>query len=119
MASRARFALLLSGLLAVGAIATGLYVAINRDCGSAGACDDGATAFVIGVPLGLLGVALLAGAVGGWLRAPGLSAQISCTIWACVLLGAGAAIGGAANVLGIALVVLALVMGTLSVWVPR
>lgn len=119
MASRAGFALLLSGLLALGAIAAGLYVAGNRDCGSAGACDDGATAFVIGIPLVLLGVALLAGAVAGWQRAPGLSAQISCTIWACVLLGGGAAIGGAANVLGIALVVVALVMGTLSVWVPR
>ena len=119
MASRARFALLLSGLLSAGAIAAGLYVAVNRDCGSAGACDDGATALVIGVPLVLLGVALLAGAAAGWLRAPGRSAQVSCTIWACVLLGAGAAIGGAANVLGIALVVVALAMGALSVWVPR
>ena len=44
MASPARFALLLSGLLAVGAVALGLYVAVNRDCGSAGACDDGAAA---------------------------------------------------------------------------
>jgi hypothetical protein len=36
-----------------------------------------------------------------------------------VLLLAGGAIGGAANVLGIALAALAVVMGTLSVWVPR
>jgi len=74
---------------------------------------------VIGIPLAVLGAALLAGAVVGWLRAPGLGAQVSCTIWACVLLAAGAAIGGAANVLGIALVVLAVAMGALSVWVPR
>ena len=119
MPSRAGSALALSALLALGAIAAGLYVAVNRDCGSAGACDDGATALVIGIPLVLFGAALLAGAVVSRLRAPGLGAQVSCTIWACVLLGAGAAIGGAANVLGIVLVVIALVMGALSVWVPR
>lgn len=119
MLSRARFALLLSGALALGAIAAGLYIAVNQDCWSAGACDDGAAAYVIGIPLVLLGTALLAGAGIGWGKATGLAAQLSCTIWACVLLLAGAAIGGAANVLGIALALVAVVMGALSVWVPR
>lgn len=119
MDARAQVALLLSGALAVGAIATGLYIAVNQDCWSAGACDDGAAAYVIGIPLVLLGTAMLAGAGVGWARAPGLSAQVSCTIWACVLLLAGAAIGGAANVLGIALALVAVAMGALSVWVPR
>lgn len=119
MASRAQFALLLSCLLAVGAIGAGLYIAVNQDCRSAGACDDGAAAFVIGVPLVLLGVALLAYAAYGWTKAPGVTAQVSCLVWACVLLLAGGAIGGAANILGIVLAVLAVVMGTLSVWVPR
>ncbi len=119
MPSRAGFALLLSGLLAVGAIAVGLEIVISRDCRSSGACDDGAAALVIGVPLVLLGVAMLIGAAVGWLRAPGLGAQLSCTVWAGVLLLAGAAIGGAANLLGILLAALAVVMGALSVWVPR
>lgn len=119
MVSRAQFALLLSCLLAFGAIAAGLYIAVNQDCASAGACDDGATAYVIGVPLVLLGAGMLAGAAFGWAKAPGVSAQASCLVWACVLLLAGGAIGGAANVLGIALAMLAIVMGALSVWVPR
>lgn len=119
MESRARLALVLSCLLAVGAIATGLYVAVNQDCASAGACDDGATAYVIGVPLVLLGAGMLAGAAFGWAKAPGVSAQASSLVWACVLLLAGGAIGGAANVLGIALAAFAVVMGALSVWVPR
>lgn len=119
MEPRARFALLLSCVLALGAIAVGLYIAVNQDCGSAGACDDGAAAYVIGIPLVLLGAAMLAGAAFGWARAPGVGAQVSCLVWACVLLLAGGAIGGAANILGIALAVLAVVMGALSVWVPR
>jgi hypothetical protein len=119
MESRAHIALLLSCLLAIGSIAVGLYVAVNQDCRSAGACDDGAAAFVIGIPLVLLGVGMLAGAAFGWARAPGVTAQVCCLVWACVLLLAGGAIGGAANVLGIALAALAVVMGTLSVWVPR
>lgn len=119
MEPRARFALLLSCVLALGAIAAGLYIAVNRDCGSAGACADGAAAYVIGIPLVLLGAAMLAGAAFGWARAPGTGAQVSCLVWACVLLLAGGAIGGAANILGIALAVLAVVMGALSVWVPR
>lgn len=119
MEPRAQFALLLSGLLALGSIASGLYIAINRDCHSAGACDDGAAAFVIGIPLVLVGAGLLAYAAYGWARAPGLSAQVSCLIWACLLLLAGGAIGGAANILGIALAATAVVMGALSVWVPR
>lgn len=119
MEPRAQGALLLSCLLALGSIATGLYVAVNRDCRSAGACDDGAAAYVIGIPLVLLGAALLAYAAYGWAKAPGLAAQVSCLVWACVLLLAGGAIGGAANLLGIALAATAVVMGALSVWVPR
>lgn len=117
--SRARLALMLSALLSFGAIAAGLSIAVNRDCRSAGACDDGATAFVIGIPLVVLGLAMLAAAAVGWARRPGASAQVSCLVWACVLLLAGGAIGGAANVLGIALAVIAVAMGALSVWVPR
>ena len=119
MRSRALFALVLSAALAVGAIGAGLYIAVNQDCWSAGACDDGGAAYVIGIPLVLLGAAMLVGAAVGWARAPGVTAQLSCTVWACVLLLAGAAIGGAANVLGIALALAAVVMGALSVWVPR
>lgn len=119
MELRARIALLLSCLLALGSIASGLYIAINRDCRSGGACDDGAAAYVIGVPLVLLGAGLLAYGAYGMARAPGLTAQVSCLAWACVLLLAGAAIGGAANVLGIVLAATAVVMGALSVWVPR
>jgi hypothetical protein len=119
MASRAQFALLLSCLLALGAIAAGLHIAIEQDCASAGACDDGAAAYVIGIPLVAFGAGMIAGAAFGWLRSPGLVAQISCTVWACVLLLAGGAIGGAANMLGIALAAVAVVMGALSVWVPR
>lgn len=119
MEPRAQVALLLSCMLALGSIATGLYVAINRDCRSAGACEDGAAAYVIGIPLVLLGAALLAYAAYGRARAPGVTAQVSCLVWACVLLLGGGAIGGAANVLGIALAALAVVMGALSVWVPR
>lgn len=119
MPPRATFALLLSCLLALGAIGVGLEIVISRDCRSMGACEDNAVPFVIGIPLILLGAAMLAGAGAGWLRAPGLAAQVSCTVWACVLLLAGGAIGGAANVLGIALAVIAVAMGALSVWVPR
>lgn len=119
MEPRAQAALLLSCLLALAAIGAGLYIAVARDCRSAGACDDGAAAYVIGIPLVLLGAGLLAYAAYGWARAPALTAQLSCLVWACVLLLAGGAIGGAANVLGIALAVIAVVMGTLSVLVPR
>jgi hypothetical protein len=119
MEPRAQLTLLLSGLLALGAIGAGLYIAINQDCASAGACDDGATAYVIGVPLVLFGAAMLAGVAFGWAKAPGTTAQVCALVWACVLLLAGGAIGGAANVLGIALALLAVVMGALSVWVPR
>ena len=73
----------------------------------------------MGIPLVLLGVGMLAGAAFGWAKAPGVSAQVSCLVWACVLLLAGGAIGGAANLLGIALATFAVVMGALSVWVPR
>lgn len=119
MEARAQFTLLLSCLLAVGAIAAGLYIAINRDCRAAGVCGDDAVAFVVGIPLVLLGAGMLVGVAFGWTRAPGLSAQISSLVWACVLLLVGGAIGGAANVLGILLAVIAVIMGALSVWVPR
>lgn len=119
MEPRAQLALVLSCVLAVGAIAAGLYIAINRDCNAAGVCGDDAVAFVVGVPLVLLGAGMLAFATFGIARAPAMSAQVSCTVWACVLLLAGGAIGGAANVLGIALALIAVVMGALSVWVPR
>ena len=119
MPTRARFALLLSCLLAVGAIAAGSYIAVNRDCNAAGVCGDAAVALVVGIPLVLLGAVMLGGGAFGWAKAPGLSAQVSCIVWACVLLLAGAAIGGAANVLGIVLAAIAVVMGALSVWVPR
>lgn len=52
-------------------------------------------------------------------RAPGFTAQASCTVWACVVLIAACGIGGAANVIGILLGMLAVAMGALSVWVPR
>ena len=47
------------------------------------------------------------------------TAQVSCTVWACVVLAAACGIGGAANVAGILLGMLAITMGALSVWVPR
>ena len=119
MASRAQFALLLSVVLSIGAITAGLYIAINRDCNAAGVCGDDAVAFVVGIPLVLLGAGMLAGVAFGWTRAPGLSAQVSSLVWACVLLLVAGAIGGAANVLGILLAVIAVIMGALSVWVPR
>ena len=119
MASRAQLALLLSAVLSIGAIGAGLYIAINRDCNAAGVCGDDAVAFVVGIPLVLLGIGMLVGGGVGMLRAPGLTAQISSMVWACVLLLAGGAIGGAANVLGILLAVIAVIMGALSVWVPR
>jgi len=119
MDPRAQLALLLSCLLALGAIAAGLYIAVNQDCGSAGACANGAIAYLIGVPLVLLGAGMLAGAAFGWANAPGVSAQVCCLVWACVLLLAGGAVGGAANLLGIALAASAVAMGALSVWVPR
>jgi hypothetical protein len=117
MLSRAQAVLLLSGLVSCGAIAVAVALFAARDCASASACDDDAIAWVVGVPIGLLGVVMLIGAGLGWSRKPGLVAQASGIVWACVLLGAGAAIGGAANVLGILLAVLAVVMGALSVWV--
>ncbi len=119
MEPRAQLALLLSCLLALGAIAAGLYIAVNQDCGSAGACDNGAIAYLIGVPLVLLGAGMLAGTAFGWAKAPGPSAQVCSLVWAGVLLLAGVAIGGAANLLGIALAASAVAMGALSVWVPR
>lgn len=111
-------ALLLSGLLALGAVTAGLYITVNRDCRSAGACDDGAAAYVIGIPLVVLGAVMLAIAAVGWTRQPGRSAQASCIVWACVLLLLGGAIGGAANILGVLLAIIAVAMGALSVWVP-
>lgn len=119
MSSRAHFALILSGLLCFAAIAVGLDLMIARACEVGDGCAGSDVAYVIGIPLVLLGLGLLAYAVYGWGAVPGLTAQISCTIWACVVLAAACGIGGAANVAGILLGMLAITMGALSVWVPR
>jgi len=119
MLSRAQVALLVSGLLSIGAVATGLAVIAARGCDSGGECNESAVAWVVGVPVIALGAVLLAGAAVAWRKAAGLFAQVSCTIWAAVLLLAAGAIGGAANVMGVLLAVVAVAMGALSVWVPR
>lgn len=119
MSARAPFALLLSGLIALASIATGLHLVVNLSCETGDGCAGADVAWVIGIPLILLGVAMLIGAGYGWSRAPGFTAQASCTVWACVLLMAAGGIGGAANVMGIVLGALAITMGALSVWVPR
>lgn len=119
MASRAHAALLLSGLLSLAAIAIGLDLMIERACEVGDGCIGSDVAWVLGIPLIALGVGLLIFAVSGWTRAPGLTAQVCCTIWACVVLAAACGIGGAANVAGILLGMLAIAMGALSVWVPR
>ena len=119
MSSRAQFALLLSGLIALASIATGLRLVIFLSCETGDGCAGADVAWVIGIPLIVLGIAMLVGAGYGWSRAPGFTAQASCTVWACVLLMAAGGIGGAANVMGIVLGALAIVMGALSVWVPR
>lgn len=119
MPSRTRFALLLSGLLAVATIAIGLNLLIALSCETGDGCVGAGVAWVIGVPLIVLGIAVLTGLAFGWPRAPGFTAQASCTVWACVsLMGAGG-IGGASNLTGILLGMLAIAMGALSVWVPR
>lgn len=119
MPSRARIALLLSSLLSAGAIAVGLELALDRGCDLGSGCNERSVALVVGIPLILLGVGLLIAAAAGRRRDPGLFAQASCTVWAAVLLLAAGAVGGAANVMGIVLAVLAVAMGALSVWVPR
>ena len=119
MSSRAQFALMLSGLIALASIATGLDLVINLSCEIGDGCAGADVAWVIGIPLIALGIAMLAGVGYGWPRAPGFTAQAACTVWACVLLMAAGGIGGAANVFGILLGALAIVMGALSVWVPR
>ena len=119
MSSRAQLALVLSSLIALAAIATGLHLVVNLSCETGDGCAGADVAWVIGLPLIVLGIAMLAGLAYGWSRAPGFAAQASCTVWACVLLMAAGGIGGAANVMGIALGALAIVMGALSVWVPR
>jgi hypothetical protein len=119
MPSRARVALLLSSLLSIGAIATGLELAVDRGCDLGSGCNEASVALVVGIPLILLGVGLLVAAAAGGRRDPGLFAQASCTVWAAVLLLAAGAVGGADNVTGILLAVAAVAMGALSVWVPR
>lgn len=118
MASRAHVALLLSGLLALAAIAVGLDLVIARGC-DLGGCAERAVGLVIGIPVVLLGAGQLTAAAIGWQRGPGAVAQGSCAVWAAVLLLAGAAIGGAASIVGILLAVTAVAAGALSVWVPR
>lgn len=119
MPARTRFALLLSGFLALATIAIGLNLVIARSCETGDGCVGSAVGWVIGVPLIVLGIAVLTGLAFGRTRAPGFTAQAACTVWACVsLMGAGG-IGGASNLTGILLGMLAIVMGALSVWVPR
>ncbi len=119
MPSITRFALLVSGLLALASTAVGLNLVIARSCETGDGCAGADVAWVIGVPLIALGIALLIGTALGWSRSPGLTAQVSCTVWACVVLIAACGIGGASNVTGILLGMLAIAMGALSVWVPR
>ncbi len=119
MPTRARSALLLSSLLAFAAIAVGFDLMIERACEVGDGCVGEDVAWVLGIPLILLGIASLAGTVIGWERAPGFAAQASCLVWACVVLAIACGIGGAANVAGILLGMLAIGMGALSVWVPR
>jgi len=119
MSSRAHFALILSGLISFAAIAVGLDLVIARACEVGDGCAGSDVAWVIGLPLILLGLGLLAYAAYGWANAPGLTAQVSCTVWACVVLAFACGIGGAANVAGILLGMLAITMGAISVWVPR
>jgi hypothetical protein len=119
MASRAHVALLLSALLAFATIAVGLDLVIARACEVGDGCAGADVAWVIGIPLIVLGAALLLGAALGWGRAPGFAARASCTVWAGVVLIAACGIGGADNVTGILLGMLAIAMGALSVWVPR
>ncbi len=119
MSSRAQFALILSGLLSCAAVAVGLDLMIQRACEVGDGCVGSDVAWVLGLPLIALGLGLLAFATYGWPRTPGLTAQVSCTIWACVVLATACGIGGAANVAGILLGMLAITMGALSVWVPR
>jgi hypothetical protein len=119
MPSRARVALLLSGLLSIGAIATGLELAVDRGCNLGSGCNESSVALVVGIPVVALGVGLLIAAAIGWQREPGFVAQASCTVWAAVLLLVAGAVGGADNVTGILLAVVAVGMGALSVWVAR
>ena len=92
---------------------------LERACEVGDGCVGSDVAWVLGIPLILLGIAAFAGAGIGWERAPGFTAQASCTVWACVVLITACGIGGAANVAGILLGMLAVAMGALSVWVPR
>jgi hypothetical protein len=119
MASRAHAALLLSAILSLVSIAAGIDLMAERACEVGDGCVGSDVAWVLGIPAIALGLALIAYAAFGWGRAPGLTAQVSCIVWACVVLGVACGIGGAANVAGILLGMLAITMGALSVWVPR
>jgi hypothetical protein len=116
MPTRPQLALLLSCVLSCAAIAVAAKLFAERACANPSTCDDGAIAWVVGLPIGLLGLALLAVAALSWTRNTGRVASALSIVWACVLLGAGCAIGGAANVFGILLAMLAVVMGAVSVW---
>jgi hypothetical protein len=119
VSSRAHAALLLSGLLALASIAVGVDLMAERACEVGDGCVGSDVAWVLGIPAIALGAGLIAYAVFGWGRAPGLTAQVSCIVWACVVLAVACGIGGAANAAGILLGMLAITMGALSVWVPR
>lgn len=119
MPARTQFALILCGLIALGSIAVGLDLVLVRGCEMGDGCAGADVAWVIGLPLIVLGLAMLAGLAFGWSRAPGFTGQAACTVWACALLAAAGGVGGAANAFGIALGALAIAMGAMSVWVPR
>lgn len=110
MPSRTHLALFVSGLVAIAATAVGVHLLTSPDC-----CDDN-VGWVIGIPTVALGVGQLVAAVVGWQRSVRYP-QAACTVWAGVLLLADGGVGGADNLVGIGLAVLAIGMGALSVWV--
>jgi hypothetical protein len=106
--TRGQLGLLTSGVLSIAAIGVGIDLLGNA------ASND--VAWIVGAPTVLLGLLLFAGAILGWER-DSRYAQGSLTVWAGVLLLAACGIGGADNLIGIALAAVAIVMGSLSVWV--
>lgn len=116
MSSRHTVALLASSLLSLAGIAAGISFLTAPDCDGGGICSQ-SVALVVGVPLIALGIGLLAGAAYSYWSDWRYGAPSFCLIWACVLLGAAGAIGGAASRVGILLALIAVAMGAMSVWV--
>jgi hypothetical protein len=108
--------LLVCSAVSVAGILAGVYVLTTPDCDGGGICSSSVAA-VVGVPLVLLGLGLLAGAAYSYWADWRHGAPSFCIVWACVLLGAAGAVGGAASRVGILLAVLAVGMGAMSVWV--